>query len=222
MTEVTHLLLRAAGGDVDAFEQVVRSSQGELQRFFSATAQRADAPDLTQETFVRAWKSLASFEGRSSGRSWLFGVARNVLADHVRRTSRRRSLRSFLSLDGVLSEANEPVAFMSSRTRAEATGGQAEEEHALLDLIAALPLERREAFVFTQLLGFSYEETAHATNVAIGTVRSRVARAREQLISALNEVDSETRGAFSATKAGARGLRNESDLRSDESEGRTA
>jgi RNA polymerase sigma-70 factor (ECF subfamily) len=143
----------------------VRATQGEVWRFVAALVDRDTADDLTQETYLRAFRGLADFAGRSSARTWLLAIARYACADHIRTLQRRRRL------DGKLPRP-EPVPDPAALT-------------GVAELVRALPDERREAFVLTQVVGLSYEEAADACGVAVGTVRSRVARARMQLVTAL-------------------------------------
>ena len=140
----------------------VRATQSEVWRFVAALVDAGAADDLTQETYLRAFRGLDGFAGRSSARTWLLSIARHVCADHIRTLQRRRRLEARLPRP-------EPVPDTAGLVGA-------------LDLLAALPDERREAFVLTQLVGLSYEEAAVTCAVAIGTIRSRVARARTQLV----------------------------------------
>jgi RNA polymerase sigma-70 factor, ECF subfamily len=181
MTDITHLMLRARTGDLDAFAEIVKASQSDVQRFCAGCVNWTEAADLAQETYVRAWKSLASYNGEASGQAWLFGVARHVVADHVRRTARRSGIRRFhaMSLEGDTSIDQRDLAASNGTQRIE-----------LEELIAQLNPDQREAFVLTQIVGLSYEEAADSANVAVGTIRSRVARARAQLIHAFTAAES--------------------------------
>ncbi len=123
-----------------------------------------DADDLTQECYVRAFRALPEFRGHSSARTWLLSIARRTCADHVRAAVRRRRLET------VLRRAH-PVTVPD-------TAG----DNAVHDLLEQVAPERRSAFVLTQILGLSYEEAASIEGVPIGTIRSRVARARGELI----------------------------------------
>ncbi len=114
-----------------------------------------------QETYLRALRSMPRFEGRSSARTWLLVIARRVCADAVRAAKRRRSFEAIWRRDDV---AHDP----------------ADGIHASL-LVRALAPERREAFVLTQIVGLPYADAAEVLGVPIGTIRSRVARAREEL-----------------------------------------
>ena len=140
----------------------VRATQADVWRFVASLVDPGSADDLTQETYLRAFRGLGEFAGRSSARTWLLAIARRVCADHIRTLQRRRRL------DGRL-PAPEPVPDPAGLVDT-------------VDLLAALSEERREAFALTQLAGLSYEEAAEACGVPVGTIRSRVARARTQLL----------------------------------------
>lgn len=138
-----------------------------MWRLCTRLVDRSSADDLTQETYVRAMRSLPGFEGRSSARTWLLAIARNTCADEIRRRTRRRRLF------GRMQQAR-PVEV------ADPAG-----ESALHGLIDGLRPERREAFVLTQLTGLSYAEAAEICRCPVGTIRSRVARARDDLVGVL-------------------------------------
>jgi RNA polymerase sigma-70 factor, ECF subfamily len=164
MDELTRLLLAAADGDREALARFVRETQADVWRFTAHLVDPEAADDLTQEVYLRALGSVPRFRGDASARTWLLAVARRVAADEIRRRQRRRRLPE---------PVIEPLADVSGEV----------DTHALL---AELDPDRRAAFVLTQLLGWTYAEAAAACEVPIGTIRSRVARAREQLWSALH------------------------------------
>jgi len=170
--ELTQLALAAGTGDRVATTAFVRRTQPEVWRVCARLGDRADADDLTQEVYLRALPALAGFRGESSARTWLLQITRYVCADHVRGRTRRRSLLERL----VQREAT------ARGVTEERTG-----EHDLDDLIARLDPDRREAFVLTQVAGLSYAEAAMVCAVPIGTIRSRVARARADLLDGLVE-----------------------------------
>ena len=174
MDELTRLALAARDGDRLALGSFVRRSQGEVWRFVAGLAGSADADDVTQDVYVRAWKALPAFRGDASARTWLLVIARRACADAVRGHVRRRKLAA-------RAQAEAAVAPMTSP---DAAG-----EHALAALVDALPADRREAFVLTQLLGCSYDEAADVCGVPVGTIRSRVARARADLVAAVRAAE---------------------------------
>lgn len=166
--ELSRLALAAGQGDRVAMAAFVRESQADVWRLCAHLGDRGEADDLTQETYLRALPALASFRGEASARTWLLGVARRVCADAVRRRTRQRALL-------------ERLARRRSRWTEAAPAGSVE----LDQLLGELAPERREAFVLTQVLGCSYEEAAAVCDCPVGTIRSRVARARGDLVDAL-------------------------------------
>lgn len=171
--EVTELAFAAARGDRRALEQFVRETQRDVWRFVAHLADPRVADDLTQETYLRAIRSLPRFAGNSTARTWLLAIARRVCADDVRRAMSRPRIAG--GVDWVdAADTRQP----------RSTGWEdVVDVNLLLD---DLPAERREALVLTQVLGLSYQEAAEVTGCPVGTVRSRVARAREALIGAAN------------------------------------
>jgi RNA polymerase sigma-70 factor (ECF subfamily) len=168
---ITALALAARAGDAGALAALVRGTQAEVWRFTAALVDPGAADDLTQETFLRAFRALAGFEGRSSVRTWLLGIARRACADHVRAVVRRRRLDARLAAQAYMAIPHPDPAH---RLGAD-------------DLLGRLSAERRTAFVLTQVLGLSYAEAATVEDVPVGTIRSRVARARDELIIAVTE-----------------------------------
>ncbi|TFV52825.1 sigma-70 family RNA polymerase sigma factor [Blastococcus sp. TF02A-35] len=168
-------LARTAAGDPLAAATLVRETQSDVWRLCAALGDRDTADDLTQETYLRAFAALHRFEGRSSVRTWLLSIARRVCADAVRSRRRRR-----------LTLVRETTDLELLAT--EATADDVGEGAAVSDLLARLDTERREAFVLTQLLGLSYAEAAEVAGCPVGTIRSRVARARADLVASLARV----------------------------------
>ncbi|WP_033226333.1 MULTISPECIES: sigma-70 family RNA polymerase sigma factor [unclassified Streptomyces] len=173
---VTAWALAAAGGDSEAVDRFVRALQHDVRRYVAHLAHDPQAADdLTQDTFLRALTALHRFEGRSSARVWLLSIARRAVADSLRRAAARP--RKADTADWQLAaERAQPLGLPGF-----------EEGVALMDLLAALPGDRREAFVLTQLLGLPYGEAAEASGCPVGTVRSRVSRARGALTRMLDD-----------------------------------
>jgi RNA polymerase sigma-70 factor, ECF subfamily len=167
--DATSLALTARTGDAGAQAGFVRATQADVWRFCAALVDPGAADDLTQETYLRAFKALAGFEGRSSARTWLLGIARRTCADHLRAVVRRRRLDARLAAQA-WTDGHHPDP-------AQRLGAA--------DLLRHLGEQRRTAFVLTQVLGLSYAEAAQVEDVPVGTIRSRVARAREELMAAV-------------------------------------
>jgi RNA polymerase sigma-70 factor (ECF subfamily) len=175
---MTAWALAARGGDPDAVAQFVIALQRDVQRYVAHLCGDPQAvEDLAQDTFLRALGSLHRFEGRSSARAWLLSIARRAVVDSYRYAAARPRLSDVpdWQLAVELAQPRDLPGF--------------DDGVALLDLLAALPDERREAFILTQLLGLPYAEAAEFSDCPIGTVRSRVARARSTLLSLLDEAE---------------------------------
>ncbi|MBV9843596.1 MAG: RNA polymerase sigma factor SigC [Kutzneria sp.] len=171
---VTGLALAAGSGDRAALEEFVRATQRDVWSFVSYLAGVANGDDLTQETYLRALGSLPRFAGRSSARTWLLSIARRVVVDQIRSAAARP--RTAAGVDWVAAADAQ-----CGQQRGQAGFEDVVEVTVLLD---GLDQERREALVLTQVLGLSYAEAAEVCGCPIGTVRSRVARAREDLVRA--------------------------------------
>ncbi|MDX3746452.1 sigma-70 family RNA polymerase sigma factor [Streptomyces sp. AK08-02] len=170
--------LAARNGDPHAAEHFVRALHGDVLRYVAhLSGDPQAAHDLTQDTFIRALDSLPGFEGRASARTWLLSIARRAVADSFRRAAVRP--RPADTHDWQLAvERTQPCDLPGF-----------DEGIALLDLLETLPDERREAFVLTQVVGLPYDEAARFIGCPIGTVRSRVARARATLERLLLEAE---------------------------------
>jgi RNA polymerase sigma-70 factor (ECF subfamily) len=178
--ELTRLALEAGRGDELALAGFVRRSQADVWRLAAHLVDRASADDLTQEVYVRAIPALARFRGDAPARIWLLSIARRTCADEIRRrTRRRRRLGVVRSIEDELVEPS--------------TAGDETEAVDLSLLVDGLGDDRRAAFTLTQVLGLSYDEAASVCGVPVGTIRSRVARARADLLDAVETFSDERR-----------------------------
>lgn len=171
--EITGWALAAQQGDRDAAAAFIHATTAQLRRMLRYLGDPEHVDDLVQETYLRAFAALPRYAQRSPARLWLLAIARRVAADHVRHAQRRPR-----STPGV--DWHREV---DSRTRVPSPAGLV----AVQEAIAALETERREAFVLTRVLGLSYDEAAQACGCPVGTIRSRVYRARADLVTALGE-----------------------------------
>nr|WP_286260174.1 sigma-70 family RNA polymerase sigma factor [Streptomyces graminofaciens] len=180
---ITEWALAARGGDPAAVERFVGALHRDVQRFVAhlcADPQAVD--DLAQDTFLRALGSLHRFEGRCSARTWLLSIARRAVTDSFRHAASRPRLSDVPDWRLAV-ERSQPHGLPGF-----------DDGIALADLLGALPGERREAFVLTQVLGLSYEDVARLTGCPVGTIRSRVARARATLLESVREAEGEAEG----------------------------
>ncbi len=141
------------------------------------TAADADADDLAQESFVRAWRSIGRFRFDSTFRTWLHGIAINVIRTHRGRLSRLRRLFGAPAPDRTAA-AEDLLEQIAVEDGIEAPLAMRE----LIDrALASLPVELREAVVLRDVQGLDYREIAEALGVPLGTVESRIFRGRQRL-----------------------------------------
>lgn len=176
--------LRAGAGDGDAVAELVRRTSATVWRACAALVDHGSADDLTQDTYVRAFRSLPTYRGDSDPVRWLLTIARRVCANEIGRRRRDR-------------QTNVELAWERPLTTVEPSGLVE-----LADALKRLSPERREAFVLTAVAGFSYADAAVLCGCPVGTVRSRVARARADLVEALfDTVSDELRAAVARDEA---------------------
>lgn len=168
MVDLDRLAVAAQDGDRDALERFVRAVQADVWRFCSHLTRVDDADDLAQEALLRVVAHLGRWE-RGPVHTWVLGVTRNVCFEHIRKKTRRRTSPA----------AELPLPPVPDQTGAVETR----------QLLAALAYDQREALVMTQLLGMSYAEVADVVGCPIGTIRSRVARGRDAVATALHGRD---------------------------------
>ncbi|WP_411082480.1 sigma-70 family RNA polymerase sigma factor [Streptomyces sp. cmx-18-6] len=167
---MTDWALAAGGGDREAADRFVRATYEDVRRFVAyLSADVPGADDLAQETYLRAMTGLARFAGRSCARTWLLSIARRVVIDRYRTAAVRPRTADTADWQGA-----------AERTQPRHLPGF-DESVAVFDALSRLDPARRQAFVLTQMLGLSYEEAADDAGCPVGTVRSRVARARREL-----------------------------------------
>ena len=165
---IPDLVRRAQSGDVEAFQQVYREHVG---RVFAVcvrmvgNSQRAE--ELTQDTFVRAWEMLGSFRGESAFSSWLHRVAVNIVLLNIRSAKRYQS-RVESTGDITEHDQEDSIRFPGDRLDLEKA-------------IAGLPPQARAIFVLHDIEGFKHEEIAEQMELAVGTTKAQLHRARKLL-----------------------------------------
>lgn len=166
MRDLTRQALAARDGDSSAMRDLVAASYGDVRRLCTVLVDEASAEDLTQETYVRVLRALPRFRGQASARTWMMSIAYRVCMDELRSRTRQRRTASLLVVD----EGRVPDPAESVST---------------YDLIARLDPDRRAALVLTQFWRFSYLEAGAICGCPAGTIRSRVSRARDDLVAHL-------------------------------------
>ena len=174
----------AASGDHAAFHTLVdRHSPGLFRLALSMAATRADAEDVCQETFVAAFRSLKSFNGKASVKTWL---SRILMRRAAKIWNKQRYARRTMSIDGDARRGdddrrNGDAGPLAKQLSVAAATGAVDQRIDLLDMVRSLAPEFREAILLREVDGLSYQEIADALNVPRGTVESRIHRARAEL-----------------------------------------
>ena len=177
------LVVRAQEGDTRAFELLVRKYQHKIVQLVSRLVGDGDAPDVAQETFIRAWRAMKGFQGNSAFYTWLYRIGINTAKNHLVSRNRRSGDKDIDIADAELYGHTEQL---SDNTTPEAELLTAEIRAKVGEAINKLPPDLRQAITLRELEGLSYEEIAEAMDCPIGTVRSRIFRAREAIDLALN------------------------------------
>lgn len=171
------LLARAREGDLDAFNGLVDAYQDQVYRLCLRLLGSPDAAaDACQEAFLSAFRHLQSFRG-DVFRPWLLRIAANAATDELRRRQRRPQV----SLDRPPPGADAPPDFPAAGESPEEYALRSELRGTLERALATLPADQRLAVVLVDVEGLAYEEAARVMSTAVGTVKSRLSRARERL-----------------------------------------
>lgn len=172
-----HLVARCQAGDLAAFNTLVER----YQHYVYSTVYRMIgsvpiAEDVTQDAFIAAWKNVNSLRG-GNFRAWVVRIAVNAGHDYLRRTKRRPER----SLDAYADDPDDELKFPSNDPSPEDSVLTAELGHLIQDGLALLPDDQRTVLVLSDIQGMSYDEIADVTGAALGTVKSRLSRARTRL-----------------------------------------
>jgi RNA polymerase sigma-70 factor, ECF subfamily len=178
------LIERVKAGDVKAFEMLVVKYQRRIERLIGRMVRDVDlVPDIAQETFIRAYRAIPQFRGESAFYTWLYRIAvntakkalmelkRDPLVTESARASREDEDDGGSRVENELTDGETPEAVLASKQIAAAVNFA----------IEALSEELRQAITLREIEGLSYEEIAELMNCPIGTVRSRIFRAREAI-----------------------------------------
>ena len=174
------LVRRVQRGDKSAFELLVAKYQRRISRLLSRMIRDpADIEDVAQEAFIKAYRALPNFRGESAFYTWLYRIAINTAKNHFAAQGRRAPTVS--TSEGDDQEEGESAIQISDATTPESVVQSRQVGMAVNRAIEQLPPDLRTAIVLRELEGLSYDEIAAAMNCPVGTVRSRIFRAREAI-----------------------------------------
>lgn len=172
------LVERAQGGDKHAFELLVAKYQRRLGRLISRFVRNSgDAEDVTQEAFIKAYRALPAFRGDSAFYTWLYRIGINTAKNHLLAQGRRAPTST--PLDAEEAEAYEDASLLHEVATPENELMSKQVVGVVNASLQQLPEDLRTALTLREIEGLSYEEIASVMNCPIGTVRSRIFRARE-------------------------------------------
>ena len=185
----SYFLDRLRSGDSEAFDILITRYSGDIFAvLYRMTEDAEEARDLTQETFLSALKAIKSFRGESELKTWLFRIALNHSRNRFRWWKRRKRSET-VSLDKPIGEGTATISdtIADEGESPEQLMLREERRQKLLAALGCLPEIFRETVVLCDIEGLGYEETARTLNISIGTVKSRLSRAREQLRKRLSD-----------------------------------
>ena len=183
------LVTRSQGGDLEAFDLLVTRHRGRIYAMIMNMIHNdADAWDLTQDTFVKAWKALPKFAAKAQFFTWLYRIAHNVTYDWLRKRGNRIDKTEFdESIDAGNFESSAPTA--PRAVPAPDVGAERSElRQRIDDAISQLSPDHREVVLLKEVEGFSYQEIADTVDCSLGTVMSRLHYARKKLQQILNDL----------------------------------
>lgn len=179
MSTERKLILRAAAGDTAAFETLVKAYEKQVYNLaLRLTGNPEDARDLSQEAFVRAWRGMGKLRSDAAFSSWIYRLTSNVCIDFLRAAKRRQAVSLTTADDG---EQAQQLAIPDPKPGPEQCAIDADERRRLQQAMDALEVEHRQVLTLRVINGLSYQEIAQILDVAEGTVKSRLSRARESL-----------------------------------------
>ncbi|MGH8453827.1 MAG: RNA polymerase sigma factor RpoE [Nevskiales bacterium] len=169
------LVVRAQQGDKNAFGLLVRKYQYRVTKLVSRYVSDSEAVDVAQEAFIKGWRALGGFRGNSAFYTWLYRIAINTAKNHLVARGRRPANQDIDVADAELYGHTERLSHSDTP---EALLLGEELQNTVLRAIHTLPSDLRTAILLREIDGLSYEEIAEAMDCPIGTVRSRIFRAR--------------------------------------------
>jgi RNA polymerase sigma-70 factor, ECF subfamily len=172
------LMFRAARGDMAAFEEIYKISSGYVYAVaYRVTGKKEDAEEVTQDVFISVYRNLRSFAFRSAFSTWIYRIAMNTAINLYRKRSKERG-RTVPFDDAMGTKDHAHKGDDASRSLEKK-----DNEKLVQSMLGCLPEDQRACIVMKDLEGLKYEEIARALNINLNTVRSRLSRAREKLVS---------------------------------------
>jgi len=179
------LVERARRGDPHAFDLLVRKYQHKVVKLVARYVNPADATDVAQEAFIKAYRALDGFKGNSAFYTWLYRIAINTAKNYLVARSRRPASQD---IDVADAEVFGNADRFSEQDTPEALAVREEVRNAVIETVETLPPDLRTAITLREIEGLSYEDIAEAMDCPVGTVRSRIFRARAAIEESLRSL----------------------------------
>ena len=179
MMEISkELIIRAARGDMDAFEEIYRASSGYVYAVaYRVTGRKEDAEEVTQDVFISVHRNLRSFAFKSAFTTWVYRIAMNTAINLYRKKSKERG--GNVPFDDAIDPGIHPHEGEDAVRALE----KKDTKKLVQSMLGSLSEDQRACVIMKDLEGLKYEEIAKALNINLNTVRSRLSRAREKLVS---------------------------------------
>ena len=180
------IVQKVQAGNVGAFDQLVQKYREHIfSIIYNMTSNREDASDLAQETFIKAFQAIARFKGKSSFFTWIYRIAINTTMTFLKKRSRRR----FISYEKINDEVSNAEIFerLTAKSRSEKGALVSELQEKLNDSLQKLSPKHRTVVILHEIEGLEHAQIAEITKVSVGTVRSRLHYAKQQLQSYLQD-----------------------------------
>ena len=185
--EEAKIIRAVVDGNTNAFEDLVLEYQKQVYHItLKMTGSEEDAFDLSQETFLKAFRALPTFRGEAGFGSWLYRMAANLCIDFLRK-KKRQGAGQIISLDAGEDEDRRPPELPDLRYEPQSALEKKELREKVQAGLKKLPDEQRLILVLRDVEGFSYQEISDALKIELGTVKSRIYRARAHLARLLTE-----------------------------------
>ena len=172
-----HMLVKARRGELSAFEELVRKYEKRVYAVaLRSSGSPEDAADITQEVFLRAWRSIETFRGDSGFSTWLFRITMNMCVDHARHKQSQPQCQPLVIGE---EDAERPIPDTAPTPEEHLDNSELGRE--LAAALDAVSEEHRRIVLLRDVSGMSYTEIAEVLEISVGTVKSRLARARVAL-----------------------------------------
>lgn len=180
-----NIINKILAGDSSSFEVLIKENQSSVYNLaLKMTRNEQDALDISQEAFIKAYINLASFRGDSKFSGWLYRLTYNLCLDFLRKQKKNPiSSITYLNEYGENEDTDIPDIRYSPETRLE----KEELWQSIADAVELLPNEQRQIFVMREYSGMSYENIAEYLTINVGTVKSRLSRARKKIVKYLSD-----------------------------------